>query len=470
MTESIAVTLGAGSGIDTRALVNSLVEAQFRAKSQSLTARRETLTAQISALSQLRSGLTGFSTALTNLVAGGTLSTQPVSADPEVLGVGLLPGASLAGLSASVEVRALAAAQVVTAASVADRTAAFGKGTLTITLGTMDWSGMMPTGFTPKAGASPVTVTIGDGQNSLSGIADAINAARAGVTATVITDASGARLSIKGPTGADQAFTVDAAEDPAAPGLARLAFSPASPTLSVNRRSEDAVLALDGVEVRRASNSVADLLPGVRLDLKRAAVGQSIAITTTPPTAALAQAVNDIVSTYNELLGVAKEGTNGTSGVLRSDQGVKDMLRMLGRLTGQDLNPSGAAGEPRTLAELGVATNRDGTLSVNTATLQAALAARPEAVERMVRVGFGAALRQVSLDLTAPGGALQSSQNGYTRVQSAIARDLEKIALDTETLRERLTRQYAGMDARVSAYKATQSFLDQQIQSWTNRA
>src|SRR6478736_6590013 len=136
MADSIAVTLGAGSGIDTKALVSSLVDAQFGAKTQALTTRKETLTAQISALSQLRSGLTGFSTALTSLISGGTLSTQPVSADTSVMNVALLPGANIAGLSASLEVKKLANAQVITTGTPVDKTAPVGKGTLTITLGT----------------------------------------------------------------------------------------------------------------------------------------------------------------------------------------------------------------------------------------------------------------------------------------------------------------------------------------------
>lgn len=471
MAESIAVTLGVGSGIDTKALVTSLVNAQFAAKTQALTARKETLAAQISALSQLRSGLTGFSTALTNLVSGGSLSTQPVSSDTSVLGVSLLPGANLNGLSASVEVRQLATAQVVSSASVADKTAAFGKGTLTITLGTMAYdAGGVPTGITPKAGATPVTVTIGDGQNSLEGIASAINAAKAGVTATVITDSTGSRLSIKGATGAEQGFTVDVAEDASAPGLSALAFNSGAQPMTLNGRSQDAKVALDGVEVLRASNSFSDLIPGVKLDLVKAAPGQTIALTTSRPTASLAQAVNDFVATYNELIGVLKTETALESGVLRADTGVKDMARQMRELTSRNLFETGAIGDPKTLAQLGVSTNRDGTLSVNATTLQAALTNSGAAVERILTVGLPAAMRQVSLALTASTGGLNASQTGYTRLQSSIAKEEEKIELDTATLRERLTRQFAGMDARVSAYKATQSFLDQQIKSWTNNA
>jgi flagellar hook-associated protein 2 len=390
MSDSIAVTLGAGSGIDTKALVASLVDAQFGIKTKTLNARKDTIAAQISALSQLRSGLTGFSAALTSLVSGGTLSTQPVSSDSSVLNVGLLPGANISGLSASLEVKKLANAQVVTSGSVADAAAAFGKGTLTITLGTATYDGNdVPTGFTPKSGATPVTVTIGDGQNSLAGIASAINAAKAGVTATVITDSTGSRLSIKGQTGADQAFTIGVAEDASAPGLSALAYNSGAQAMTLTRKSNDALVALDGVDVLRPTNSFSDLIAGVKLDLVKEAPGQVISINTSPPTAALSQAVNDIVETYNQLLGIAKEDTDVTSGVLKSDSAAKDLMRQLRQLTGQDLNAGAAEGEPKTLAELGVKTNRDGTLSVDSATLQRALTNAGPAVEKMLNVGLG---------------------------------------------------------------------------------
>lgn len=467
MADSIAVTLGAGSGIDTRALVSSLVEAQFAGKTQTLTARKETLSAQISALSQMRSNLTGFSTALTTLVSGGSLSTQPVSSNGAVLGVSLLPGASISGLSAGVEVRQLATSQVVTSGAVVDKAAAFGKGTLTITLGSMAYTDDTPTGFTPKAGATPVVVTIGDAQNSLAGIASAINAAKAGVTATVITDATGSRISIKGQTGAEQAFTIDAVEDGAAPGLSALAFNTTTQPMTLTRTSEDAIVALDGVEVRRPSNTISDLLTGVKLDLIKAAPGQTVDITSSPPTAALGQAMSDIVDTYNQLIGIAKAETQSATGVLRSDNGVREFMRLMRELTSRDLNAAGGADEPKTLAQLGVKTNRDGTLALDPATLQKALSEAGPAVEKMLTVSLGSALRQISLSLTGKGGALSASEAGYTRQQKQIADQEAKIETATEALRERLTKVYSSMDARVSAYKSTMSFMEQQIKSWT---
>uniref|UniRef100_UPI00266FC22B flagellar cap protein FliD N-terminal domain-containing protein n=1 Tax=Sphingomonas bacterium TaxID=1895847 RepID=UPI00266FC22B len=78
-TASIVKTLGSGSGLDTGAIVTGLVQAQFAVKNATLTKQADALTAQISAIAKLKSGITGFDSALKALVKGGTLTTQPLS-------------------------------------------------------------------------------------------------------------------------------------------------------------------------------------------------------------------------------------------------------------------------------------------------------------------------------------------------------------------------------------------------------
>ncbi len=90
--ESITKTLGSGSGIDLKALVASLVDAQYAAKTAQITAKADTLTAQISGVAKLKSAITGFDSALKSLVKGGTLATQPTSSNVGVLGVSLIAG------------------------------------------------------------------------------------------------------------------------------------------------------------------------------------------------------------------------------------------------------------------------------------------------------------------------------------------------------------------------------------------
>ncbi|MFX8281908.1 hypothetical protein ABTL36_19595, partial [Acinetobacter baumannii] len=83
-------------------------------------------------------------------------------------------------------------------------TSPIGTGSLTLQLGSATYANGAITGFTAGSTAA-VNITIDSSNNSLQGIAKAINAANAGVTATVLTDSSGARLSLKGKTGEAQA-------------------------------------------------------------------------------------------------------------------------------------------------------------------------------------------------------------------------------------------------------------------------
>ena len=112
--QSIALALGAGSGVDTAALVTSLVDAQYADKKAQLANQETALEAQVSSVAKLQSGITSFASALGSLIKGGSLVTQPTSSNSNVLTATALTGAKLAGLSASVEVTRLATAQSAT--------------------------------------------------------------------------------------------------------------------------------------------------------------------------------------------------------------------------------------------------------------------------------------------------------------------------------------------------------------------
>src|SRR5205823_6066563 len=136
-------------------------------------------------------------------------------------------GGGAASGSYSVTVQKLATSQTATSTAFASSSSTLSAGTLTIELGT--WTGDPETGFTAKSGSSPVSITIGAGETSLSAIRDKINAANAGVTASIINDASGARLSIRSTsTGAENAFRLTATESTddgdASTGLSALGY------------------------------------------------------------------------------------------------------------------------------------------------------------------------------------------------------------------------------------------------------
>lgn len=468
--ESIAKTLGTGSGIDTSALIEQLVDNQFAVRNEALTAKSEALKAQISGVSELKSGISGFASALSTLARSGTLSTQPTSSNPNVAKLTALTGATVTGLSGSLEVRQLAAPQVASmVVPVSDKTAPVGTGTLTIALGTATVENGAMTGFT-AGGGTPIDITITSANSSLTGIASAINAAKAGVTASVITDATGSRLVLKGANGAAQAFTVGVTEDVGTPGLSALAVGVGASTTSINAIAQDSIAALDGVTVQRASNTLNDVIAGVRIDLVSAS-STPVSIGTSAPAAALERAVSDVVETYNQLLAMVKEQTDSFTGVLRSDPAAKALQRSMAGLTLTPLTTGDPDELPTTLAALGVATNRDGTLRVDAARLTRVLTENPEAVEAMFKSGAGlpAALNKIAATAADPKVGLGVSQNNYTRAQLDLADEQARALEAADALRNRMTQQFAAMDARVAAYKATQGFLEQQIDAWNAR-
>ncbi|WP_033921835.1 flagellar filament capping protein FliD [Sphingomonas sp. 37zxx] len=461
--ESIAKTLGTGSGIDIGALVTSLVDAQFANKTATLDQRDKALAAQVSAAAELKSAISGFSSALATLSRSGTLSTQPSSSDTSVLRASALSGATPTNIDTAIEVRQIASAQASNSAPQPDRTAAIGTGTLTLTFGSATVADGAMTSFTPGAGAA-IAITIDAANSSLDGIAAAINASNAGVTASILSDSAGSRLILKGATGDSQAFTLTADT----PELAALDVGMGKTGTAIGTAARDAIVAVDGVTLRRASNSISNIIPGVRLDLVSARPGAAVTLGSTPPTAALTQAVEDFVATYNELQNILRSATDPMGGPLRSDNAATALQRSLRELVTAPLVTGGPAGSPTTLAQIGVATQRDGSLRIDAATLARTMTSDPAAIEAVFASGKGlpAALAAVATTATNRTTGLGASESRYSAQQADLADQRVDIADASEQLRTRMTQQFASMDSKVAAYKSQQDFLTQQIDAW----
>lgn len=467
--QTVLTALGAGSGIDTASLATSLVNAQFAQKTQVLQDRGTKLDTQISAIGALKSNLTSLATGLSQLITGGTLAAQPSSSNQNVVKASVIPGQSASGLAASVEVRQLAAAQVTASTAISDPTASLGTGTLTLTLGKATYANGAITGFTAGSG-TPVSITIDSSNSSLQGIAKAINASNSGITATVLTDSNGARLSLKGKTGEDQAFTLTATEDAGAPGLSQLNVGVGATGTTIGTGAQDAIVAVDGIALNRSTNSISDLIAGVKLDLVSASPGTVVSLGSSTPSDALTQAVNDFVSAYNDLYTGLQGDTDAKTGSLFGDPAAASLKRSLQGITLTKLSKVTTAGAPTTLAEIGVATNRDGTLSVNASQLKTALTNFPDAVEALFANGTGAtgggisaAFQSITNTATSGLYGLGASEINYNKAKSNLSNDLDKLATDRDAATARFTQQFASLDSRVSAYKATQDLITQQI-------
>jgi flagellar hook-associated protein 2 len=308
----------------------------------------------------------------------------------------------------------------------------------------------------------------------------------ADVSGTIVSDSDGARLMLKGATGAEQAFTLTAAEDPAAPGLSALNVGVGATGTTIGAAATDALVALDGVTLKRSTNSFSDLIPGVQMNLVSAQPGTVVSIGSARPGSALSQSLGDFVQTYNQVIGEVNTDTDAMNGPLSQDTAARNLKAMLGHLTLTPLIASAGDGAPTTLAEIGISTNRDGTLSLDQDQLATALARWPDQVEAMfadvsgtiVSPGPGAvisgrgllgALGSIASAASSSLYGLTASVTKYQSAQDSIADQLDKIKQQQQAMHDRLVQQFSSMDAKVAAYKSTQTFLQQQIDAWNGK-
>jgi len=444
---SIANSLGYGSGIDVASLVTQLAAASREPKVARFDTRTKAVQSSISAVAQARSNLESFSSSLAGLVAGGTLQSQPSVADTSILDARAVIGTRMTNFSGSVEVTQLSRGQTLASAFLASAAAPVGQGTLTLTVG-----------------STAYPVVIGTGNDSLTGLAAAINGARSAVTASVVNDTAGARLVLKGPPGTPSAFTLSSTD----PGLAAFAY-PGSMTLV--QSALNAEFSVDGLTYSRATNTIDDVVPGVVLTLKKVAVGTPVSVGVTRAGDTLKSTMADFVSVFNELKGQVALARSAT----RGDQAMRTLDRQLSQLIAQPVTSS----QPSSLSAIGVQTNRDGTISFDEAAFNRAYASDPDAVEAIFSPtrdathtvdtdpGIGGALAALKTAVTSTNGALSSLSTRLGKEATALATDRERMEAREAAYKARLEKQFGGVDSRIGALKATQSYLDQQIKLWT---
>lgn len=464
-TSSLVTALGAGSGIDMTALANNLAVAQFAGKTDRLTTRSETLDKQISAASNLKSMLSSLSTSLGDRVRTGDLSPQPQVANGAVAS-GSLSGTSRPTGTYSLEVTQLARNQTLASPAFAASTSTVGAGTLTVRFGTVGaGSFAADTAHAAAAIAIPAGATLTE-------VANAINAAKSGVTAYVANTSEGTKLVFKGQEGAANGFIVEAAEDPDVPGLSVLAWEPVSGApAQLLAGAKDAAFTVDGLTMTAKSNSVKDAVPGVDLTLTGTNAGAPTRITFADTSSAISTVMQDLVSALNEVAAELSTVTHPQTGELARDGGALALKRTLSALGTTVIMPNAPEGTPRTFGDLGLSVQRDGSFAFDAARLTAALKADPQAVGGMFTTGlygvyatFDGIVRKATA--SSDPGSLAGSIARYTSQKKTVASDQSKLADQQEALRTRLVSRFASADSRIGTSKSTLSFLQNQIAAW----
>jgi len=344
-------SLGIGSGVLTSDLVDQLVAAERAPTDTRLAQKTEEAEALISAYGTLRSAVTELRLPMRQLSSPDNLTAFSASSSNENIGV-TVDSTSASRGTYSVEVTSLAGAQALASRDVfADRdSTSVGQGTLTLSVG-----------------SNTVDIVIDDSNDTLQGLANAINEADAGVSAGVIDTGNGFQLVFSADeSGTANTVSISVSGDSEGTatdnlGLSRFAFNAAMDTdsgLQETIAATDAVMSINGVEVTRSSNSFENVIDGLSFDI--AETGSSI-IRVEQDFDAVADRVQSFVDQFNalqstieNLAGYSAEA--GVGGLLSGDstvRSIQNQLRQVLTRVVEGLESSNV----RSLSDVGITTN-----------------------------------------------------------------------------------------------------------------
>lgn len=373
---------GIGSGLDIKSLVSSLVSAEQTPATKKLDKQEALLTTQVSSYGSLKSAMSTFQgslSALKNLSSFQKLTAT--SSDTSTVTASAFSNADLA--SYNLEVKQLARGQTLALPALPSATSTVGTGTLTIKFGTTSYDPLTDiyTGFTQDGNKGTLTLSINSTNNTLAGLSEAINKAKAGVTASVITDNSGSRLVLNSTdTGANSSMEISVADDDLdntnASGLSALAFNALATNMTQHQTAQDAKLAINGLDLLSSSNTVNAAIKGLSLNLQQAQPGKIVTVGISQNSDDIAKAIDSFVTGYNDLVKIVNpltkyDAATQKAGLLQSDATLRGAMGQLRSELGNMV--SGLNGSATSLADIGISTKSDGTLALSSARLNSQL-------------------------------------------------------------------------------------------------
>lgn len=432
---------GLASGIDSASIIDQLISLE-RQPIRRLEQQQRTYDGQASKLRSMISKLESLRDAASGLEDRDDVLTSQATSSDEAVFRASVTGAPATGAS-SVHVTTLATAERTYSNTFAakDQTGLFGTGTLSIQVG----------------GDAAVDVTV-DGSDTLESVVGKINGAGAAVSAGLVFDGTDWRIRVSGDdTGADREIT----------------FSETGTTLGLDdpanelQAATDAVFSIDDLAMTRSTNVISDAIPGVTLTLTgESPTADPATLSVERDPEALREKAQGFVDAYNGLMNAinaeftytgAPKGPTSLSG----DATLRGLQSRMRSLIGSPV--AGASGAYTTLASIGISTRTDGTLELDAAELEGAVADDPNAVATMLAGdGSGGTIEGFVATLD---GAIEEYVDGSTgilsqRIDSLDGRkrdlgdQIDRLELRIEDKEEQLRSQFAALEQLVSGLQA----------------
>jgi len=468
---------GIGSGLDVNSIVTQLVALERRPIEQ-LQTESSKLDTRLSSFGKIQSSLDALRSAARTLTDTTTWKAAAgQSGDASAVGVTVSSGTSPG--SYSVNVTDLAAAQMNASSALPLASSVLGQGTLTIDIGA--WAEDL-SGFTPKAGTSSVSISIGPGEDTLEKIRDKINnTSGLGVRATIVNDANGARLVMQSrTTGEENGFRVQVSDDDGVSdddsGLSRLAYDPengAGVSLR-NQPGANAKATINGLPVESATNALSDVIDGVSLTLSKKTTGP-VDVTISRDTASMRKAIDSFVGAYNDLVKLMRDQTkyDATSKSAGPLQGDRTAIAILGQLRSAMGGSSSASATYGRASDIGLQIQTDGTLKATGTKIDAAIANVDElqkffatSTTSSATSGLADRLRKLTDTLISADGAVPSRQEGLRKLKTANGDRQQALEDRVAATEKRLRAQYQTLDTNMARLSSLQNYVSQQITNW----
>lgn len=365
---SIISSLGTGSGIDSTALVNKLTDVSKYADQTRLTTKKTLLETQISDFGLLRSSFSALESTMASLSSADTFNAKSVSVPTtNLLSITKLDASASPG-NYTINVDQVAKAQSMSSGNYASQTAQVGKGTLAIRFGS--WNVGVNT-FTVNAAKTGGTITIDDTNNSLTGVRDAINNAKLGVNASIVSDGGAFKLLVIGPSGESSEVEITATEALGSSGLANFNFNQTTRNLTQQQGGQDALIRVNGLALTRSTNHLTDVIPGLEFDLANSSLTEAVNIGITADKGIAEQAIRDFVKSFNTFLSdstklIGFDTDKKEYGSLRQDPLAKNLVQQVRNQLSSSV--AGLNGTFSSFSNLGIRTELDGSLKIDDST------------------------------------------------------------------------------------------------------
>jgi flagellar hook-associated protein 2 len=265
-----------------------------------------------------------------------------------------------------------------------------------------DTAGATSGSFSIQVGSGAATQITATSGESLSALASDINGRSLGVTANVVSEGDGSsHLSIVNTaTGDGSGMTI----------------SNTSPQFTQAATGANASLTVDGIPISSASNTVTGAVSGLTINLLGADAKTNVTLTATADSSTITAAINQFVTDYNTLIGQVNDeftynSTSTTAPPLEGDSTVESLQNYL---LGAGSYVASGNGSIATLGSLGISMNNDGTLSVDSTTLDNAVQNNTSAVQQFFE---GTTLNGFSATLSNQLQSLTDSSDGAFTVE-----------------------------------------------------